>query len=190
MGLRLSSIVNRLTRVCSRSWEPGRTIIQSIWITGTTHNKFKFLFQKIILCQDKTECLLDDTPKQWKLLIAGLSEGEPISVPRKYFNCPETNSPCDFCDASLWAYVTVNYLRVRASASVTVRFVVPLPCYSCRRYPIESPCSVPPQSRLSLCLTVSDPRCLRDVHCYTDSQVTLSRIRGIIKCRSPLWRIE
>ena len=94
------------------------TIIQSIWITGTTHNKFKFLFQKIILCQDKTECLLDDTPKQWKLLIAGLSEGEPISVPRKYFNCPETNSPCDFCDASLWAYVTVNYLRVRASASV------------------------------------------------------------------------
>ena len=62
------------------------------------------------------------------MLVTDLKEGEPISVPRKYFHCLESDSVSltlfGFCDASLQAYAAVIYLHMLTSAGLMVRFVV------------------------------------------------------------------
>ena len=57
--------------------------------------KFKVLFQKVHVCQDKTEwdsLLSDDSLQEWMMLVTDLKEGELIFVPRKYFHCLESDS--------------------------------------------------------------------------------------------------
>ena len=67
--------------------------------------KFKILFQK--LCQTKLDwdnLLPEELIKEWKELVADLSEGCPISITRNYYNnvegIPTSTIPCGFCDAS------------------------------------------------------------------------------------------
>ena len=90
--------------------------------------RFKILFQK--LCRDKLEWddpLPDDLLQEWKELVADLSEGGPISVPRSYLHSVDEDTSsltlCGFCDASTQAYDAVVYLVLRTNSGV-VRFVV------------------------------------------------------------------
>ena len=82
------------------------------------------------MCQEKFDwdnTLPSNLLKEWKELVADLSEGRPISAPRSYFDCVDENPTAitlfGFCDASTRVDATVIYLVLRTSSNV-VRFVV------------------------------------------------------------------
>ena len=155
--------------------------------------KFNILFQK--LCQTKLDWdnpLPGELIKEWKELVADLSEGGPISIPRSYFHdaegFPTSTVLCGFCDASTRAYaaVVVVYLVARTDTQRAVRFVVA----KTRVAPLQS--QTVPRLELLLAfllakLIVSVANSLRHnfsqlrVQCYTDSQVALYWIRGTKK---------
>ena len=84
--------------------------------------RFKILFQ--ILCQRKLEWdnpLSEELIQEWNDLVADLSEGQQIFIPRGYAN--NVNEPISsttlhgFCDASTRAYGAVVYLALKTEAT-------------------------------------------------------------------------
>ncbi len=89
----------------------------------------KVLFQK--LCESKIEWdepLGGDLFDRWKSLVDELQAGQPLSIPRSYFDGVhrevKENSLYGFCDASLSAYAAVVYLVVQTDEGRFLKFIV------------------------------------------------------------------
>jgi hypothetical protein len=87
------------------------------------------LFQK--LCESKIEWdepLGGDLLDRWKSLVDELQAGQPLSIPRSYFDGVhgevKSYSLYGFCDASLSAYAAVVYLVVQTDEGRFVKFIV------------------------------------------------------------------
>ena len=151
--------------------------------------RFKILFQ--ILCQRKLEWdnpLPEELIQEWNDLVADLSEGQRIFIPRGYAN--DVNEPISsttlhgFCDASTIAYGAAVYLALKTEANnIIVRFVTA----KTQVAPLKSQ-TIPRLELLSafllsrLMVSVSDslkptmPKL--ELKCYTDFQVALYWICG------------
>ena len=153
--------------------------------------RFKLLFQE--LCEAKVSWdlpLEGELLRSWHSLIADLLHGQPVSIPRCYFDGVssevKTYELCGFCDASTRAYAAVVYLVMHTDTGRFVQFVVsktrvaPVQRQTVPRLELLSAlllarlvASV--TEALTLQLTLNPPKC------FTDSKVALFWIRGLEK---------
>ena len=124
---------------------------------------------------------------KWKGIVNDLKTNQPIMIPRCYFRSIKDEPPNDslyvFCDASITAYAAVVYLVEEAEGRTCSSFVTS----KTRVTPLKA-LTIPRLELLSAVLmawlitSVSESLPMRidlsEPKCFTDSQVTLFRIKG------------
>ena len=96
---------------------------------ATVTIQLKVLFQK--LCESKIKWdkpLRGELLNQWKSLVGELQAGQPLSIPRSYFDGIlgdiKSYSLYGFCDASLSTYAAVVYLVAQTDVGRLVKLVI------------------------------------------------------------------
>ena len=189
-------IVVNLDEIAStaRVLEPTKRNVVSL--VGRIYDPLGILaFQE--LCEAKLEWdepLPNNLLGKWHSLKSSLEEGQPISIPRCYFNGVSDDlvscTLCGFCDASLKAYAGVVYLLMETTTKPLVKYIAaktrvsPLKEQTIPRLELLSALLL---SRLLTSVTQS-LECelqLSPARCFTDSTVALCWIKGTDKSWKP-----
>ena len=153
--------------------------------------QFKLLFKA--LCEAKLEWdepLSGELLETWSLLVTGLQEANPVSVPRYYLSGVGSTIQqfklIGYCDASSNAYATVVYLYVETNGESCTRIlsskmrVAPTTTRTIPRLELLSALLL---SRLVTNITsaLQQEMSLQLPLCFTDSMVVLYWIKGLTK---------
>ena len=152
--------------------------------------RFKILFQE--MCKKKLgwdEPLSGELLKKWNSLRYSF-QGITTSIPRNYFVLSDkSSSRCSlqgFCDASIDAYAAVVYLKIENEVGITINFVA-----SKTRVAPTTKQTIPRLELLSTLLlaklitsvakALASVMEIQEIHCFSDSKVSLYWIRGETK---------